>query len=59
MSEHWNGGNGGKGSAPRPYAVDQDTFASNWDAIFSKEPKLRETEKQVILSTEQTTNDDT
>jgi hypothetical protein len=25
----------GKGSAPRPFSVDQATFASNWDAIFS------------------------
>lgn len=27
----------GKGSAPRPYSVDQDTFSNNWDAIFKKE----------------------
>lgn len=27
---------GGKGSAPRPFGVDQDTFASNWDTIFGK-----------------------
>ena len=27
---------GGKGSSPRPYAVTQETYASNWDAIFSK-----------------------
>jgi len=26
----------GKGSAPRPYSVDADTFASRWDAIFGK-----------------------
>jgi hypothetical protein len=26
----------GKGSRPRPYSVSQDTFASNWDAIFKK-----------------------
>lgn len=26
---------GGKGSAPRPFAVDQATFASNWDRTFS------------------------
>lgn len=26
----------GKGDTPRPLSVDQDTFASNWDAIFSK-----------------------
>lgn len=27
---------GGKGSAPRPYSVDRDTFASNWDRTFSR-----------------------
>ena len=26
----------GKGSAPRPYSVDADTFGSNWDTIFRK-----------------------
>lgn len=29
----------GKGSAPRPYTVDRETFASNWDRIFGKKPK--------------------
>lgn len=32
-------GDGGKGSAPRPFSVDQDTFASNWDRVFGKKPK--------------------
>ena len=27
---------GGKGSSPRPYSVDQNTFANNWEAIFGK-----------------------
>ena len=27
---------GGKGSSPRPYSVDQKTFADNWEAIFGK-----------------------
>lgn len=27
---------GGKGSAPRPYSVDQKTFGNNWDRIFGK-----------------------
>ena len=27
---------GGKGSSPRPYSVDQSTFANNWDQIFGK-----------------------
>lgn len=24
----------GKGSTPRPFSVDQETFESNWDRIF-------------------------
>ena len=24
----------GKGDTPRPFSVDADTYASNWDAIF-------------------------
>jgi hypothetical protein len=27
---------GGKGSSPRPYSVDQTTFANNWETIFGK-----------------------
>ncbi len=30
---------GGKGSKPRPFSVDQKTFDSNWDAIFNKKKK--------------------
>ena len=29
----------GKGSSPRPFSVDQATFASNWDKIFAKKPQ--------------------
>jgi hypothetical protein len=36
MSGKWHGG---KGSAPRPYSVDQKTFESNWDLAFKKKPK--------------------
>jgi hypothetical protein len=28
----------GKGSAPRPYSVDQETFSNNWDTIFKQKP---------------------
>jgi len=28
----------GKGSAPRPYSVDAETFESNWDKIFKQKP---------------------
>lgn len=27
---------GGKGSRPRPFSVDDRTYASNWDRIFGK-----------------------
>jgi hypothetical protein len=27
---------GGKGSAPRPYSVEQNTFADNWERTFGK-----------------------
>jgi hypothetical protein len=30
---------GGKGSAPRPFAVDQETFSDNWERIFGKKKK--------------------
>jgi hypothetical protein len=26
MAEHWNGGNGGKGSKPRPYNISKEEF---------------------------------
>ena len=30
---------GGKGSAPRPYSVDKQTFDTNWEAIFGRKIK--------------------
>lgn len=35
---------GGKGSAPRPYSVDQQTFADNWNRTFgqAQEPEDKE-----------------
>ena len=27
---------GGKGSAPRPFSVDRNTFEDNWEKIFTK-----------------------
>lgn len=29
----------GKGSSPRPFNVDKQTFDTNWDAIFGKRKK--------------------
>jgi hypothetical protein len=31
-----------KGSSPRPYSVDLNTFNNNWDNIFRKTPQLVE-----------------
>lgn len=47
MTEHWNGGTGGKGSKPRPYAVSIEEFDESHDRIFGdkseeKERKARE-----------------
>ena len=39
--EHWNGGSGGKGSKPRPYAVPFDEFGSSHDRIFGEKRKWR------------------
>jgi hypothetical protein len=33
---------GGKGSSPRPYSVDQKTYSDNWDQIFKKSRKEAE-----------------
>lgn len=45
MTEHWNGGSGGKGSKPRPYSVTQEEYENRWNAIFQRdlpEPKKRD-----------------
>jgi hypothetical protein len=39
---------GGKGSKPRPFSVDKETFDNNWNQIFNKEKN----DYQDILSTE-------
>jgi hypothetical protein len=33
---------GGKGSLPRPFSVDKETFSTNWDAIFNKKKKTEQ-----------------
>jgi hypothetical protein len=33
---------GGKGSRPRPFSVNQKTFDANWDAIFNKKDEKEE-----------------
>jgi hypothetical protein len=32
----------GKGDSPRPLSVDSETFASNWERIFSKKKTICE-----------------
>lgn len=32
----------GKGSRPRPYSVNQQTFTSNWDRIFGPKEKPKQ-----------------
>jgi hypothetical protein len=41
MAEHWNGGNGGKGSRSRPYSVSQEEFDNRWDLIFKKDKEMQ------------------
>jgi hypothetical protein len=45
---------GGKGSRPRPFSVDQKTFDNNWDMIFSKNKKSdkEKFDEQVIMKNE-------
>jgi hypothetical protein len=35
-----------KGSRPRPYAVSQEKFGSNFDQIFRKKPEQPETKNK-------------
>lgn len=39
---------GGKGSTPRPFDVDYDTFSNNWDKIFGKDKKKNDVESQKL-----------
>jgi hypothetical protein len=44
----------GKGSSPRPYSVDQKTFDSNWDRIFSnskEEENIKEVSRLIAEET--------
>ena len=45
--------NGGKGSSPRPFSVDQKTFDNNWDRVFNRK-KQTDAEKfdQAIMKDE-------
>jgi len=44
---------GGKGSKPRPFSVDDKKFEENWDRIFNKRKKtLEEQFEEAILKDE-------
>ena len=44
---------GGKGSKPRPFSVDQKTFDANWNAIFGRKKKSdQESFDQAIMKNE-------
>ncbi len=43
----------GKGSKPRPYSVDQETFTSNWDKIFSNKTKQEEALQEMVRISEE------
>jgi hypothetical protein len=45
---------GGKGSKPRPFSVDQETFDNNFDRIFGKKKKTEEQkfDEQVVMKNE-------
>lgn len=52
----------GKGSKPRPFSVDQDTFASNWDLIFGKNQKVKQntvTDGDINTTTEEVVDNGT
>jgi hypothetical protein len=36
---------GGKGSNPRPFSIANDEYAKRWDAIFSRDLKEQEDQK--------------
>ena len=48
MSEHWNGGNGGKGSKPRPFNISDEEFEQNMNRIFGdkSEEKARKAKEK-------------
>ena len=52
---------GGKGSKPRPFSVDKETFDNNFDRIFGKKKEdntgVTKNEYQDILSTEDCIDD--
>jgi hypothetical protein len=54
MAEHWNGGNGGKGSKPRPLSVSTEEFDNRWELAFGKKKKTdaEKFDEQVVMKNE-------
>lgn len=42
MTEHWNGGNGGKGSKPRPFNISDAEYEANMNRIFGDKTEEKE-----------------
>ncbi len=42
-----------KGSKPRPFSVDQNTFDSNWDNIFKKKMTPEEALEEMVRVSEE------
>jgi len=49
----------GKGSSPRPFSVDKETFDKNWETIFKRHEKIKKEVEyyQDLLSTEDCVED--
>jgi hypothetical protein len=48
---------GGKGSKPRPYSVSQEEYDTRWDAIFSRDLKVKEEATKALEQQTQTENE--
>jgi hypothetical protein len=47
----------GKGSAPRPKSVDEDTFTSNWELAFGKKKKAEgENQAEAVIKDDSNNN---
>lgn len=47
----------GKGSAPRPYGVDHETYSSNWDKIFGTRNATNNSEDKPLETKERDSGD--
>jgi hypothetical protein len=51
-------GDGGKGSAPRPFSVSKEEFENRWDLIF-KQPDTSKIADKIVQQVEETLKKDT